>query len=321
MTETSKPHGGIEKAGIGVLCVAVAALYALAAFAPAAPRLPARQGADVTPVALVMPGGDGGVGYSAQLLHDAFDRIGYRLAAVSADGEPVPRILLAKMPRDLGEFGTVDMRKRIFLRIMLPLVLEVNGAILRERKKLLDLKARAERGDLGAADRDWLDRLADNYGLADPDIAVLLDRVDIVPVSLALAQAAEESGWGTSRFTREGNALFGQWTFSGNGLVPRRAEDAPYRVRAFSTLAEAVRAYSHNLNTHRAYAEFRRKRAAMRAADAPLDGYALAGTLRQYSERREEYVRSLRSIIVANDLQALDMARLAGQDAGYGTKY
>ena len=139
---------------------------------------------------------------------------------------------------------------------------------------------------------------------------VLMRRVDTVPASLALAQAAEESGWGTSRFAQEGNALFGQWTTAeGEGLVPRRREaEASHKVRVFDELHDAVAAYLHNLNTHRAYRQFRLTRAEQRAESGRLDSVALVEDLKSYSERGEDYVASIKTIIRVNRLRQLDQA-------------
>lgn len=315
MVKAIVPEISWERAGLGLLAGAVAAVYLLAALGIGKVTLPRRTAAvpDFSEILKDLPRGEGGH-HSARLLHDTFDRIGYRLDAVAGDGDPVPPILLARMPRDLAHLAPVDARKRVFLQVILPQVLHVNQSVLRDRARLLEIKERAPL-EAGGDDAAWLAALSERYAVAG-DIDRLLTRVDAIPVSLALAQAAEESGWGTSRFAREGNALFGQWSFSGIGLVPVDAADKGHRVRSFATLVDAVRAYAHNLNTHRAYAEFRRLRAALRAADGrALDGEALAGSLGHYSERRDAYVDSLRSIIRANNLRAFDAARLGEREA------
>ena len=154
--------------------------------------------------------------------------------------------------------------------------------------------------------------MADRYKVPADNLALLIRRVDVIPPSLALAQAAEESGWGTSRFARQGNAIFGQWTTAdGPGLVPReRDEDKDHKVRIFGKLIDSVRAYMLNLNTHRAYRELRRARAALRRAGEPLNGHTLARFLHRYSERGADYVSAIRTMIEANGLDRLDDARL-----------
>ena len=146
---------------------------------------------------------------------------------------------------------------------------------------------------------------------------VLTKRVAPVPTALALAQAVEESAWGTSRFARDGNALFGQWVWNEEaGIVPRGQRDGPdYAVRAFESPLQSVQDYARILNTHWAYADFRDKRAALLEAGQPLDSWELAKTLTRYSERREDYVKSLHAIKRVNNLRPLDAAKLASPDA------
>ena len=251
---------------------------------------------------------------TADSLDSLFQRLGYRLASVRA-GESVPRVVLARFPGDFHAIPEVERRKRLFVKSVLPLVLEVNEELSAQRARLLRLHRRREAGkSLEAADRDWIAFMAARYGTAPDDLETLLRRVDIIPPSIAIAQAAIESGWATSRFAREGNALFGQYSYTrrGNGIVPaRRPAGETFEIRSFRQLRDAVRAYAHNLNTHFAYAEFRAHRAAANRAGRLLDGYELADALSRYSVRGDEYVEDIRKVIRANDLAALDRARLA----------
>jgi Bax protein len=232
----------------------------------------------------------------------------YTLAAVRDDGAAVPRLFLAHVPADLPRLDSPEARKNAFVKMLLPLILAENERILAERKHLLALgDGVAAGGSLRRVDQSWLEEMADRYEVpydpADPAavIARLERRVDIVPPSLAIGQAALETGWGTSAAAR-GQAMFGQMVFSDDG---ERAE-----VRRFERLAHAVRAYEHNLNTHHAYERFRARRAFARERQVPLNGYELALTLIRYSERKMDYVRDVRGIIKANKLQPLDAARL-----------
>ncbi|MFQ5785636.1 MAG: glucosaminidase domain-containing protein [Alphaproteobacteria bacterium] len=247
-------------------------------------------------------------------LQAAFQRVEYRLGGVRAGAAAVPRILIDRVPADLARLQSPGERKQVFIKMMLPLVLKANERILAERRRLLSL--RAERGQLSWYEQLWLDRLAERYGLESADINELLKRVDVIPPSLALAQAAEESGWGTSRFVREGNALFGQRTFrTGGGLVPRaRDQGESHEVLIFGRLLDSVAAYMGNLNSHWAYTEFREARARQREAGKTLDGHALAGALTHYSERGKAYIVTIRSIIESNGLDALDGAQLGEQE-------
>ena len=254
---------------------------------------------------------------TATVLSDTFSDLGYDFKAVLTGEARVPRLLLARLPGDISDIREVEAKKSLFLQSMLPLVLQVNEEILANRRRALDVQAALQAGEqIPATDRLWLAVTTGEYGLKRTDIKGLIHRLDTVPVSLALAQAASESGWGTSRFVREGNALFGEWTFSDEtaGIAPDERDDGEtHRVRAFTTLLDSVRAYARNLNTHRAYREFRSLRARLRQSQAPLDGSVLAGTLKRYSERGEVYIGELRSIIKYNDLQELDGVKFSNE--------
>jgi len=260
------------------------------------------------------------VATDAETLWDVYESLNYRLDGARDGHEGVPRVFLAGLPPDLSEIQSVDRRKAMFFKSVLPLILEVNETILSERERLLSLHRLVQAGvPLTSGDRRWLDALAARWGVGDGDLETLLLRLDIVPPSLALAQAAIESGWGTSRFAREGKSLFGQRVYRGDGgMAPRARETGEvFMVKAFGDLRDGVRAYIHNLNTHWAYREFRVERARMRARDGALDGYALAAMLTRYAERGATYIRDIRAIIRVNRLQSLDRARL---EAGKTTR-
>lgn len=247
-------------------------------------------------------------------IRDLYQRIGYRLDQVREQGK-VPRVFLASLPGDIGAIRQPSERKRFFIKTALPLILLVNETILRDRRKIAGLRDRPD-GVLTSSEKDWLARIAGQHGMKQPDFPdfkELLRRVDVIPPSLALAQSAEESGWGTSRFAREGNALFGQRIWGdADGLVPLgRADGDKYKVRAFKHLLASVRSYARNLNGHFAYGLFRKERALMRARNSAVDGSLLAGTLGAYSERGDAYIETIRLIIRANDFSKYDRARLS----------
>ncbi|MEQ9348991.1 MAG: glucosaminidase domain-containing protein, partial [Alphaproteobacteria bacterium] len=262
---------------------------------------------------------------SVARLGAVFESLDYDLERIRM-GHGVPRVFLNRMPADLSDTVDAEERKALFIATTLPLILQVNETIRHNRQRIADLRLQwRDSGTLAAVDRHWLEQMAKRYRV-DGDLApsalfeALLWRVDTVPVSMALAQAAIESGWGTSRFAQEGNALFGQWTWDESaGLVPEdRADDASHAVRAFDRLLESVRAYAHNLNTGWAYESFRDRRASLRASGTAPGGLKLAMTLDRYSEKGEAYVRMVHSIIRANGLQPFDHARLSqgeGQDS------
>ncbi len=238
-----------------------------------------------------------------------YEAQGYDWDAVVSGDTAVPRVSVKTLPKDLVHLQNVDLKKSLFFRTLLPMALQVNDEIEADRERLLGLKAKRDAGeDLSRAETSWLVKIADKYD-GDPDsFEQLLRRVDGVPPSLVLAQAAEESGWGTSRFVREGNALFGQWTWSDghHGIVPtERGDGETHKVRAFPSVKGAIAAYVHNLNTHPAYERFRIQRA------MGASGYELTATLDQYSERREKYVDTLRTIMSSNRLASLDQAKLS----------
>lgn len=250
---------------------------------------------------------------SAENLDRTFTEMGYDLESVRSGDQQVPRVFLASMPYDLADLREVNHKKALFFKTVLPLILQVNDEISADRKRLWGLQVDLKKGQkLAAADRLWLMVMAERYKTKRGDIAEMIKRTDIIPVSLALAQAAEESGWGTSRFAREGNAMFGQWTTKdGDGIVPEnRDAGKSHKVKAFKSLLHSARAYARNLNTHRAYRKMRTLRQQLRKKGAPIKGQVLVETLTSYSERGEAYVKGLRAIISVNKLKRLDQAEL-----------
>lgn len=235
------------------------------------------------------------------------DAVDYWKAAPSKTSYATPARLLTDLPAQ----ATANRRKVAFIEATLPLILHANEIILRDRLRIEILHAYGQAGlAIDEEDKRWLESTADRYGVDTADFGKLLRRVDIVPPSLALAQAAEESGWGTSRFARRGKALFGQRVYRGTGgMVPLdRPKGETFRVRAFDNVLDGVRAYLHNLNTHFAYEGFRRARATMRRRGR-IDGYGLTGLLWNYSERRGAYLNSIRTIMRVNGFHVLDRAQ------------
>lgn len=262
---------------------------------------------------------------SYQEVGELFEDLNYTPEAWQAGIREVPRAYLTDIaPRwrdKVSNDVTVLTKKRIFFRALAPLALRSNELILRDRGRAADLEKRLAAGDtLNGDDSEWLANLAVKYGVAQDGKAPLdqkaLDelmvRVDIVPVSLVLSQCAEESGWGTSRFAAEGNALFGQWSWGGKGIKPEQQREGmgDYRIAAFETPLASVMAYMMNLNTHAAYAGLRARRAQMRSGGERIAGWELAKTLDKYSERGAAYVDSLHGIMRVNKLDPADDAFL-----------
>lgn len=247
-------------------------------------------------------------------LSQTFSDLGYHLPGVRTLGE-VPRIAVENLPSDLVKIQPVEQRKSLFILAMLPLVLHANEAIMVNRHRLLALAPNPVETWSGP-DQDWLGQMVVAYktgGLEGADlIDELMRRIDIIPTSLAVAQGAEESGWGTSRFAIEGNAIFGQWTTSeADGLRPKDADkDSTHFVRAFDGPEMSVAAYMRNLNTHAAYVSFRNRRKVQRDQIGELDPFGLANTLLSYSERGKNYVATIRTIMESNLLIEYDQARL-----------
>jgi len=241
---------------------------------------------------------------------------GYDLNAVASGDVRVPRLFSSRIPKDWRGLVPADKRKQAFVILVLPLILQANEHVYADRQRLLDIAAQKKKGKaLPERDQEWLKDLAATYGSKADDFKELARRVDTIPPSLALAQAAIESGWGTSRFTTEGNALFGQWTMDArNAMIPEdRDRGATYGIRRFTSLAESVASYFRNLNGHKAYAKFRKQRAALRAKSKPLDGAELAKYLASYSERGADYVTAVQKVIASNQLAPLDEARLQNE--------
>lgn len=209
-----------------------------------------------------------------------------------------------KLP-DMRAIDDTQLRKATFFGHLEPVVAARNAAILEQRKELSALAQSWKQGqNLSFLDRYRLKSLARQYEVewkeqAGDVIAKLRRRIDAVPVSLVLVQAAKESGWGTSRFAREGNNLFGQWCYTrGCGIVPaNRPGGAKHEVREFSTVADAIDAYLHNINTSDAYRSLREIRANLRRAGKTPDGKSLADGLLYYSQRREAYVQEVKLML------------------------
>lgn len=254
-----------------------------------------------------------------------FDRLGYTQKAWLAGIREVPRVYVSDVPdrwrdRTAKQISVAD-KKRLFFRLMAPIVLRINEIITADRTRAKELMERLALGQgVSPDDETWLRQLAARYKViksasADFDsdsYPELLSRVDVIPASLSLAQAASESGWGTSRFAAEGNSLFGQWTW-GAGLTPKEQRTeamGDHRVAAFGTTGEAAYAYALNLNTQAAYRDLRLKRADLRRRNLRISGAVLVGTLVRYSERGQAYVDDLKNIMTQNRLADADDAYL-----------
>ena len=243
----------------------------------------------------------------ASILNQLFEDNDYNLKKVRVN-KIVKPFEVGMLPEELKNIESTKKRKDLFIKIVLPLILSENNRILRDRDILFKV---LNKNNNTKSERRWLDKKFKQYGVVNKDVTTLKIRMDIIPVSLALAQAAKESGWGTSRFAIEGNALFGQWTYSGEGIKPAAADKGDkHKVMAFSVLKSSVRAYQRNLNTHKSYKVFRKERATQRDNEENLDSTLLANYLGSYAETGEEYVKILKQIINQNNLKDFDKAKI-----------
>ena len=244
---------------------------------------------------------------SASTIEQLFKDTNYSLSEVRRTKKVKP-IRLSLLPNEMKSIENSGKRKSLFIKIILPLVLEENNRIIIDRKKLFSIlnKNKNSKDEI-----KWLNQKFKQYGVLNKDLATLKVRMDIIPVSLAIAQAAKETGWGTSRFAIEGNALFGQWTWSGEGIKPAGADtDATYKVMKFNVLKASVRAYQRNLNTHSSYKKFRFVRAQLRDDNKKLDSLKLAEYLDNYAQTGTEYTKVLKQIIQQNQLKDFDEVKL-----------
>ena len=220
----------------------------------------------------------------------------------------VKPVTLSLLPQEIKMIENVKKRKNLFIQIILPLILEENNLIKIERKKLFSI---LNRNNNTNAEKKWLNDKFKQYGVVNKDLSTLKIRMDIIPVSLAIAQAAKETGWGTSRFALEGNALFGQWTWTGEGIKPAGADSqTKHKVMKFKVLKSSIRAYERNLNTHSGYKEFRMARAELRDNNQKLDSLVLANYLDKYAATGVEYIKILKKIIEQNNLTDFDDVKL-----------
>ena len=250
---------------------------------------------------------DNTVSLNAETTWNLFEDLNYDLKGVRA-GQKVKPIYLTKLPRDLNTLGDTKKKRDLFIKIILPLILDENQKITEDRKRLFKILGKNFNT---AGERVWLKRRFKEYKIDDGDLSKLKMRMDIIPVSLALAQAANESGWGTSRFALEGNALFGQWTWSKKGISPKNKDpNKSHKVLQFQILKASVRAYKNNLNTHNAYQEFREARAKLRQEDKPIIGLELSKYIKNYAAIGEKYVAIINDIIDKNSLTDFDKATL-----------
>ncbi len=236
-----------------------------------------------------------------------FKDVDYDLRTVRNE-KLVKPIYFTQFPRDLENLQSVQLKKETFIKIVLPLIVAENEKILDDREKL---KVLIEKKFTTDTEKQWLRQKLLEYKVKKSNLDELLFRMDMIPVSIALAQAAKESGWGTSRFALEGNAIFGQWTWDGQGIAPlKRDGDKNHKILKFPILRASVKAYKNNLNTHKSYVKFREKRKQLRDKNKAITGLSLTDTLKNYAQTGSEYTKILNQIITQNRLSDFERVRL-----------
>ena len=250
---------------------------------------------------------ESGVRLKASVLYQLFEDTNYKLSDVRINKIAKP-VEIGKLPYELKEIQSVKKRKELFIQIVLPLILEENNKILLDRKKLFAI---LNKNNNSKSDNNWINKKFKQYGVTTKDIPTLKRRMDIIPPSMAIAQAAKETGWGTSRFALEGNALFGQWTYTDKGIKPAAAEaGTTHKVMMFNVLKSSVRAYARNLNTHKSYRKMRYVRAIQRDNTGKLNSNELVDYLDNYAETGKEYTVILKKIINQNSLTDFDDVKI-----------
>ena len=248
-----------------------------------------------------------GVRLQASVLYQLFEDTNYSLKDVRVNKIAKP-VEIGKLPYELKEIQNVKKRKELFIQIVLPLILEENNKVLLDRKKLFAI---LNKNNNSKSDNEWLNKKFKQYGVKNKDIPILKRRMDIIPPSMAIAQAAKETGWGTSRFALEGNALFGQWTYTDKGIKPAAADKGTkHKVMMFNVLKSSVRAYARNLNTHKSYKKMRYVRAIQRDNLGILNSLELINYLDNYAETGKEYTTVLKKIVEQNSLTDFDDVKI-----------
>ena len=247
------------------------------------------------------------VRYTTSEIDSLFKDLNYNLKDIRVT-KLVKPIDIGLLPNEIKSIGSTKKRKEMFIKIVLPLIVKENNKIRIDRKRLFTILSKNSNTEI---EKKWLEKKYKQYGVRKNDLSTLKIRMDEIPVSLAIAQAAKETGWGTSRFALKGNALFGQWTWSGEGLKPKNADEGKdHKVMKFHSLQLSVRAYLRNLNTHSTYKNLRKARTELRNQNKPLDSLILSKHLDKYAETGSQYIDVLQKIINQNKLKDFDEARL-----------
>lgn len=237
----------------------------------------------------------------------------YDLNKIRNGEADVPRIFIPNLPSDFNMIESQKEKKEMFIKFLLPLLLLKNEEIMAQRKRVLAIQEKEKAGkSLTGVDKNFLAQIKREYKIDSDDIADALVKLDEMSVSMAIGQAIQETGWGESRFLIKGNALFAEWTWGGEGMLPRaRKSGLVHRIKTFPTLYHSVESYANNLNRTKYYAGFRQMRAKLRAEGKTLDGAYLMSSMSRYSTEGNKYILDVKRIIQANHLNDFDKVKLA----------
>ena len=246
--------------------------------------------------------------FTSDLLEEKLDNKLFDIDYIKKN-KRVPNIIIAKFPNDFKNIYSSSLRKELFIKVALPLIVRENENLISQNLKIERLKNRFS--SINRREALWLRKKMEEYEVSNNSIGELLMKIDAIPVSIALSQAAVESGWGSSRFASEGNALFGQYVWGdGKGIVPEeRSEDEIHKIKSFKNLQSSVSSYMKNLNSNFHYDEFRLNRYVMRKNGINLDGIYLAEFLYNYSTE-EDYPEKIKKIIQSNGLDDFDEVKI-----------
>ena len=250
---------------------------------------------------------DNTVRFSASTLEEIYKDNGFNLNEIR-NNKIVKPVKIDLLPKEIKKIENTKKRKNLFIQIVLPLILEENTRIKLERKKLFTV---LNKNNNTESEIKWLRSKFKQYGVVNRDLTTLKIRMDEIPVSMAIAQAAKETGWGTSRFALEGNAIFGQWTWTGQGIEPLyKGKHERHKILRFPILRASVKAYKNNLNTNKGYKDFREKRYSKRKRNKNIKGLDLTNTLDKYAATGKEYTQILKDIIIQNNLTDFETVKL-----------
>lgn len=250
---------------------------------------------------------------SYRKMQQLFLEANYDLDKIRNKEMDVPRIFIQTLPSDFNMIESAKEKKELFIKFLLPLILKKNEELMGDRLKLQKIAGKLNKSNrLSAEENDFLNLMKDTYKTETGDVKDILVKLDEISVSMALGQAIQETGWGESRFLIQGNSIFAEWTWGGDGMLPRARKDGlVHRIKTFPTLYDSVDSYANNLNKTRYYAGFRQMRAKLREQDKPLFGRWLMSSMVRYSTQKDVYILEVKKIIRDNNLDDFNTVKLA----------